>query len=134
MRKIVLTMALALSGALIATVANGSDDYKSWPGHKDHASSRLPVISKHSKKVANNKFGVPLKRKVHHRDANQYIKGAGILLKRKAHHGEIQAKDGWTIPLKRKAHTSGAVKNNFHIPLRRIKHSSADVGKDLAED
>jgi hypothetical protein len=131
MRKIVLTMALALSGALVATVANGSDDYKSWPGHKDHASPGLPVISKHSKKASNNKFGVPLKRKVHHREIHQYAKGLGILLKRKAHHGEIQAKDGWTIPLKRKVYTA---KNNFHIPLRRAKHSRTDVGKDLAED
>ncbi len=131
MRKTVLTMALALSGALIATVANGSDDYKSWPGHKDHPSSGLPVISKHSNKAFNNKFGVPLRRKVHHRDANQYIKGAGILLKKKAHHGETQAKDGWTIPLKRKVYTA---KNNFHIPLRRAKHSRTDVGKDLAEE
>lgn len=118
-------MVLALSGALVATVANGSDDYKSWPGHKNHALkgskelSRLPLRAKHSSKKVTTGGG-------------HASKDFGIPLKRKASHGETQAQEGWSIPLKRKVHTSGAVKNSFHIPLRRIKHSSADVGKNLS--
>jgi hypothetical protein len=138
MKKIVLTMAVVLSGALIATVANASDDYKSWPGHRHHASkgskasSRLPLRSKYSKKVMSKEFNIPLKRKIHHGEI-QVSKGFGIPLKRKATHGETQDQAGWDIPLKRKGYTSGGAKDNFHIPLRRIKHRSADVdvGKDL---
>ena len=131
MKKTVLTMALALSGALVATVANGSDDYKSWPGHKDHTSkssresSRLPLRAKYSKKV--------MKTQVHN-GVVQASKSLGLPLKRKASRGEVQAQEGWDIPLKRKIHQAGAVKNNFHIPLRRAKHSRTDVGKDLSED
>lgn len=134
MKKIVLTIALALSGSLVATVANShQDEFGPGPVVKgtSHAlsgskeTSRLPIRSKHSKKVLNNKFGLPLKRKVHHRDFHQYVKGVGTVLKRKTNHGEIQAKDGCTIPLKRKVHKPDAVKDDVNMPLKRIKHRRA---------
>jgi hypothetical protein len=142
MKKIVLSMVMVFSGALISISANSSSKE---PGPRlvvkssTHASkglkklSALPIRSERSKKVLNKEFNIPLNRKIHHGEV-QLSKGFGIPLKRKTYHGEIQAKKGFTIPLKRKVHQAGAVKNNFHIPLRRIKHSSADVGKDLAED